>query len=425
MNFLNRKQAAAPEPLCPLPRFGVRDTALGKALLYICLFLSTALVGIGIGAMRTTSAEEVRFAEIFCGVCLILLAIQLWRVTPTARGNLFLLVFVGGFLYYSTHSLIPAAVLCGLIFAVSEGSVLLALRPKGKGYLIPLIPLLAYALTVAVTRDPVGAVAVLIPYPPMIALGLGTRRSTAEEEGPTRVGVICSASLWLGIAMGGMILLSVFRHAGTADLTAILDAARESVIESLTSAELPSDLPAETLEALRELFSYNNVKNLVDSTFNILPALYTVLVMIMVFICQSIQFAHLRALGLQECLTSRVKEFRMSLVACVVFLAAYLVVFLDRSVVISMGAIVAQNIYVILLPGLALSGVVRLWKALTGKGARALGCLFYIVILIPCLLVSYPIIPAAIEVISRIYSAIIEKLKPRDEDDDLFGGGKD
>jgi hypothetical protein len=39
-------------------------------------------------------------------------------------------------------------------------------------------------------------------------------------------------------------------------------------------------------------------------------------------------------------------------------------------------------------------------------------------------MVVYPIIPAAIEVISRLYSAIVEKLKPKDEDDDLFGGGK-
>jgi hypothetical protein len=418
---LDKKQATAAEALCPLPRSGVGDARLGAAFHYICLFLATALVGVGIGAMRTASPEEVGFAEVFCGVCLALLGLYLWRVTRTARGNLFLLILVGAFLAYSTHSLIPTGVLCGVIFAVAEGSVAIALLPRGKGVLIPLLPLLAYALTAALTLDLVGSAAVLIPYPPMLVLGLGTRRATAREDGPTRAGVIAGTSLALGVTMGGMLLLSFSRHLGTADVSVLLESAREGLIEFLMSAELPTDLPPENLEALKKLYAYGNVKLLVDSTFNLLPALYTVALMAMVFICQSIQFATLRAFGHGQSLTARVRELRLSLVACVVFLAAYLVVFLDNSVVISMASVVAQNVYVILLPGLAVSGVVRAWKAMTGKGVRALGCLFYLVILIPCVMAVYPIIPAAVEVISRLYSAIVEKLKPADGEDDPFG----
>ena len=414
----------AAEVPCPLPRSGVGDTRLGAAFFYICLFLATAMVGVGIGAMRTTSPQEVRFAEIFCGVCLALPGLYLWRVTRTSRGSLLLLLLVGAFLAYSCDSLIPAGVLCGVVFAVALGSTAISLLPRGKGALIPLLPILAYTVTAALTRDPVGAVAVLIPYPPMLALGLGTRRSAAREDGPTRAGVITGTSLALGATLGGMLFLSFSRHLGTADITVLLEAAREGLMDYLLEVKLPAELPAESLEALKELYSYENIKLLVDSTFNLLPALYTVAVMAMVFICQSLQFATLRTLGHGSSLTPRVRELRLSLVACVVFLAAYLVVFLDDSVIISMTSIVAQNIYVILLPGLAVSGIIRAWKAMTGKGVRALGCLFYLVILIPCLMVVYPIIPAAIEVISRLYSAIVEKLKPKDEDDDLFGGGK-
>jgi hypothetical protein len=80
--------------------------------------------------------------------------------------------------------------------------------------------------------------------------------------------------------------------------------------------------------------------------------------------------------------------------------------------------VVLQNIYVILLPGLAVAGTVRTWTGLTRKGVRGLGCLFYLVLLIPCLLVTVPIIPAAVEVIGNLFSAITAKLKPPEENGD-------
>ena len=422
--LLNRNQSAAPRPLCPLPRSGIQDSPFGRAFLYICLFLATALVGVGIGAMRTTSAEEVQLANSLCGIGLACMAVYLWRVTRTARGNFFLLALVSFLLTYTTHTLLAAGVLCGLVFVMSEGSVLLALLPKGKGTWIPLLPILAYALTALLTQDLVGAAAVLIPYPPMVVLAVGTRRSAESEEGPTRVGVICGASLALGLTMGGMFLLSAVRHVGSTDPVVLLETAREDLMNYLLSVEIPTELPPESVEVLKELYTYENVKTVVDSTFNLLPALFTVGVMAIVVICQSMQFAAFRVYGMRESLTERVREFRMSFISCLVFLAAYMVVFLNNNVIISMSTIVAQNVYIILLPGLAISGTVRFWRAFTKTGRRTMGCLFYLIIFIPFLLVRYPIIPAAVEVISRIFTAVMEKLNPKDGEDNLFGGSK-
>jgi hypothetical protein len=81
---------------------------------------------------------------------------------------------------------------------------------------------------------------------------------------------------------------------------------------------------------------------------------------------------------------------------------------------------IAQNIYLLLLPGLALAGTSRATSSLARKGSRGMGCLFYLIILIPCLLVIAPIIPAMLEVIGNLFNAITAKLKSS-EDDDPFG----
>ena len=407
-----------PASLQPISREGSAVSTGAAVILHLLLLLSTALVGVGIAAMRTTSPAEVRVAEICAGVCMLLLVLYVWRAARTARGMVLLTAAVAWFLCYTTHSLIPAGVLCGLLFAVGAGGFLLAVLPAGRLKLIPLIPLLAYALTAALSRDLVGSAAVLIPYPPMIALALGTRACAADEEGPTRTGVIAGTSLALGLSMGAMVLLSAIRETGTADVTLLIDNARQAAMDFLLSAEIPPELPPETREGLRELFSYGNVENLVNSTFNLLPALYASAVMAMVTVSQSLILGLLRTFGWEASITPRVRDFRMSTVSCVVFLAAYLFVWLDRSTFSSLAGVVLQNIYVMLLPGLAVAGTVRAWTGLTRKGARGLGCLFYLVILIPCLLVTVPIIPAAVEVIGNLFSAITAKLKPPEENGD-------
>lgn len=406
-----------PTTTVPIPREGCKS---GTLLLHLFLFLATALVGIDICAMRTTSAGEVQLAEILSGIGMLLLVAYLWRVTRGGRGLLMLAIAAGVFLSYYTNSLIPAGALCGTLFAISQGALLLAIQPKEKLALFPLIPILAYALTTLLSMAPVGAVAVLVPYPPMIALALTTRASAEREDGPTRTGVICATSLALGVSMGGMILLSMIRHFGTADLTVILDKAREASMDRMLSVEIPSQLPPETQEFLQETFTYENVKNMVNSLFNLMPALFSVTVMLLSAFCQSFLLSSLKSFGFEESLTPRVKEFRMSTISCVVFLVAYAAVWLDNSVVSTLAGTVAQNVYILLLPGLALAGTIRMTSSAVRKGVRGLGCLFYLVILIPCLLVMVPIIPAILEVIGNLFNAITSKLKVP-EDDDPFG----
>ena len=408
--------------LHPLPRGGMPKSA--AVLLHLMLLVASAAVGICICAMRTTSEAEVAVAEGVSFVSLLLMAVFLWRLTRRSRGIVPVLVMAGAFLGYLTQSLIPTAVLVGLLFAVGVGSTLLAVADKKQLILFAAVPVLAYVATLLLSRDPVGSVAALVPFPPMVALALGTRSSAAKEDGLTRVGVICAASVTLLLSLGAMIALSIYRHLGSLDpavLREALDALRESLVTEITSMEIPTEgLTEEAIAEFREMISYANATNAVDSIFNLLPALAVVAANILAVTAQLIQHASLRALGYGDSLTERVKDFRMSLISCVVFLAAYLAAILESAAVSTLAGTVAQNIYIILLPGIALESVVHLTRSMMKKGPRKLGCLFYLVLLLPCLFLFAPLALALVEVVIRIFTAITSAIKPPEDPDDPF-----
>lgn len=53
-----------PVPLRPIPRDGMGSSAGTAVVLHLFLFLATALTGVSVAAMRTTSETEVHIAEI-------------------------------------------------------------------------------------------------------------------------------------------------------------------------------------------------------------------------------------------------------------------------------------------------------------------------------------------------------------------------
>ena len=411
---------SAPAPLRPIPRSGIRGPA--GLLLFLLLALASVSVGLGL-CMAGTAAEGSTVVQIISVAVIVLLTIYLWRVTRTSKGIVPLLLITGGALFYLTSSIALTTAFCGLLFAIGEGSFLLAVLPRKQLLWVPLIPIVAYAITLALSRDPVGSAAVLIPYPPMLALALGTRSSAAREDGPTRVGVICGTALTLGLAVAVMTLAALYHVLGTLSPEALLnfmEELRAASIEQITSAEIPEGLAPEMVAEMEKMLTYANAENTVNSVFNLLPGLFAVVMLLVSAAVQVLQHATLRTFGFGDSVTDRVRGFSMSLISCVVFLAAYLVVFLEGSEASTLPGTVAQNIYIILLPGLALAGMLRITSSLARKGPQGMGCLFYLFILIPCLLLFAPFLLAAVEVIGHIYSSVTSAFKTPD-DDDPFG----
>lgn len=421
---MNPSSPSTQPALCPIPRDGLRGSA--GVILHIFLFLSTLLVGIGITAFQPAEELTLSLPEGLAAVFMLLLVLHLWRVTRTAKGTVPLLITAGVFLTLYTNSLLPAGLLCGLVFTVSEGSLLIALQPKGRTAILPLIPLLGYGSVLLLSRDPIASLSVLLPWPAAWALAIGTRRSAASEEGPNRVGVICGTALALGLTAAALLAVALLKALDTPELSALTQAMEQlrlDLIREFYAEPMPEGLSAELIELWEEMHTYANIENTVNSIINLLPAIVTVIALVIATACQSVQHAALRAFGYEECLTDRVKAFEMSLLACVVFLIATLSMLLDTGTTSSFFGAVAQNLYIILLPGLALAGLLRMTRSLTKKGPRAMGCLFYVIILGFCLLFFAPMILAAVEVIGHIFASVSSKLTFDGDGDDPFGNG--
>ncbi len=408
-----------PASPCPIPRAGLpRPSGI---LLIALLTLASIMIGLGVTAMSTPLPKPLGIVtEIVAFATLALLALHLWRACRTAKGIIPVLVLISLFLVYATESLVLAALLIALVFMLGEGSMVLAVLPRRQAVLLPLIPLAAYALTAALTRDLIGAAFCLLPFPATLALARGTRQSAEREDGLTRVGVICATSLTFGLTALALIDLLLYRRLGSLDSTVLLEALeafRTACIDEIVALPMPDGVT--DVVDFEKFTSPENAADIVNSALNLMPGCLVVLINLTVAIAQVIQHATLRAFGFGASITDRVKTFRMSLISCLVFVVACFMVLLGDSEISTLPGTVAQNIYLILLPGLALAGLLRIVASLARRGAGGFGCLFYLFILIPCLLFTAPVVLALIEVIGHIFSSITSRLKP--PDDDPFG----
>ncbi len=414
----NTSSSPSRAELVPIPRTGLRGSS--GILLLLALTLACTTVGISLCAMRTTSASEVRLAELLSAAASVLLSLHTFRISRRAKGIVPLLLVAAGFLAYYSDSLIPAGALVGLVTGIASGALLLTVISRRQAVYLPLVPLLAYGFTLLSSRDIAGSVAALLPLPAAAALAFATRRSAAREDGPNRVGVICLTSLALGASVAAVLALSLYRALGSlapSVLTAALDELRESIILAFTSQELPPD----TSEALRQFFSRENIEMLVNYTINLLPAILTVLVLLVSFVSQLLLHASLVSFGCGSSLSDHVRVFHMSAVSCGAFAVAYLVALIANGTSSTLAGTVAENIYTILVPGLAFAGLVRL---LTGMAKRRMGCSsFLLVFLLPLALLLFPIlllvvapILAIVEVAGRLGAFIIAKLRSAEND---------
>lgn len=284
---MNPTPKTSPASLCPIPRRGIQGAA--GIILHLFLLLASALLGVSATCFVPASEEAPGLPEIFAAAAILLLVFHLWRATRTAKGTLFLLITVGAFLTFYTRSIFPAGLLCGLVFVVGEGSVLISTQAKAHLPWIPLIPLLAYGVTALLTRDPIGALAALVPWPAAWALAAGTRRAAEKEDGPTRTGVICGTALALGLSLAVPLVIYLFQALGTLEPTALaeaLESFRLELILSIHTQPMPEDLTPEMVELWEKMTAYEAVENNVNNVFNLLPGACVVAVLLFSTACQ-------------------------------------------------------------------------------------------------------------------------------------------
>ena len=395
----------------PIPRNGLRG--FSGILLFFMLTLALTTVGIGLSLGQLTSHATRVAAEIISGASLVLLFLYTWRIANRAKGMLLVILLPVLLIAYVSSSFVLAATLLALVCAITIGALALSIVTKKQASWVPLVPLLAYVATLLLCRDAIAAAACLLPVPAALALSVGTRQSIEKKDGPTRVGVICLTSLALTVSVAGFAAIALYRALGSLDpttLSAALDGLRESVIVWITSMELPADLS----EEMRALFSRESAEYIVNGTINLLPGYIIAAINVLVAVSQLLLHAALVSFGCGASLSDRARVFRMSAVSCVVFTAAYLLALVGNGESSTLWGTVANNVYIILLPGLAFAGMLRFVAGITTR--HRMGCFSLLALLLaPLLFLIAPLILAAVEVFGRLGAFISSKLRTTED----------
>lgn len=416
MTFSTRKNETS-VPI-PIPRTGIPGAS--GILLHILLVLTAAMIPFGLTVPLGQTAGEVVSVAL-----LLLMAAYFMRSAKASgkasRGILPLMVLGSLFLLYAFQSMLPAAILFSLIFTVGEGSVLLATASSKQALWFPLVLIAAFGISFGLCRRVDIALLSLIPFPAAFALAFGTRSSAAKDTGLTRVGVICLTSLVLGATLLAAAAWFLYNLLGSLELSAIMEFInefREALIQEFLSLEVASGnavtTPFKEYEA--------EITYAVNSAFNSLPATLVVAVNVCAAVAQMITLSGLHAFGFGASVTDRVRLFRISAVSSGVFILAWITTLIANAETTTVVGTIAQNLITILLPGLALAGLLRLMQSMARKGGR-MGCVIFLFLFIPCLALLAPVLLAIYEALSAVVGPLLAKLKPP-SDDDPFGNNK-
>lgn len=349
----------------------------------------------------------------------IVLMIYLFRI---CRGHMRwapgLLLFFGALLTYLSASAHPATLLLTPIFAISMGALLVATAPRRTLLYLPLIPLAAYGISLLLCQEGRLALACLVPFPAAVALALGTQSSATvhKENGLSRVGVLCATSFCFGLSLAGIAMLLISMAGGSLTpsfLLQLIESWRTACIDGLLAAY--ALLPEIATEGLQ--LTPAQAADMVNGVFNLLPAIAVVLSNLICALAQAVLFAGLTSFGYADTVKGRVRLLRMSLVSDVVFLLSCAVLLVAGTVknsdVAGIAATVAENIALILIPGLALCGLMRILYGLIRR--RRAGCFpMFLLLVLPCLLLYATSLLAFYEAGAALISAFLSRRNPRD-----------
>lgn len=261
-----------------------------------------------------------------------------------------------------------AAPPCLLAFLGAEGSPILPLllctiAVIGFGgfaaqAIHPLIlaatPVLAYLLALGITQDPSRSLSVLLLIPATLVLALALRHKLSKTASIAAVAVALSATV---LALVLFALLSAGTVPDVAFVSDLITSFREQFVSEFMSAANSAELSSVLGNVTRE-----SVSTLVNAFLRLLPAILIVIVEILSY------FACLIAVTLRNTqfpehpLPHTCLAFRMSAVSAVLFLISFVLSLLPAGNSDTVGVLLvsAMNLFVILLPGLALCGVLRL-----------------------------------------------------------------
>ena len=357
MNASPEKELRNPwEDRADFPRIEKRNLAFSLLIVLLCsLTLPLALF--------YESVSLLILAALFVYV------VAMVRV-PSSVTLLLLTVFASVSL---TQSLAIGAMILALI--IGTGATAFLFTAMERSYVLLLLPTAACVASYAVLGDWRLSLLAFAFLPAAVLLAVATRL------GRSRTSAVCFAEggfLLVILGVGGYLLYQYCQEAGIS-IAEYVDRLRESEKVFSFASEFMERMfaPFQTLgaeqdpEVMETLLSEENIRMLIDTFFNILPALFLVACSIIAFEAQLLLNACYRTVGWKQVLTPAACVFTMSPFAAVIyfvsFVASLLVSLFGWDYTLAVAVI--DNLNLILLPGFCVVGATML----TLSFARAKG----------------------------------------------------
>ena len=199
------------------------------------------------------------------------------------------------------------------------------------------------------------------------------------KNSKNRTATVCTSALWLVLPALVILAVKFFVIDGGSVhlLKEYASTTREEFIVvfvqifELASANLGTELPMSDIESL--------IRYMITLTFNFLPALIVVISFIISYVAHSLYVSLVSPITEDKGKVIRSITFSMSLTSAILFLVAFIasLAFENEGLLIYEAA--AQNIYVILFPGLSLVTFSFITSLAKGPNASCIGALLYIV----------------------------------------------
>lgn len=340
---LNKTELAAWRSLIARP-----DTSM--QLLVAALYLASALI-------LPFAANGVA-ALIFVGFCAVFYYMQ----TRTLRA-LLLPALPVAFLFFVSGSMLLPAAFCAVVFGGASGGLLIAtVKEKAHLPLICLLPPVAFLAAWALGAAPAVAALTLLPLPIALAAGFAVRLCKPFTTSVAAIAVALAAALLLA----GAVVLGVLDLLNPTLLPDLLATCADTMLELLSEQNA---LYAEAgLGAPLPLPDRREVVNMLTDLAYVSPAVFGIICLIVAYFIWRTLCILLTALGALPRVPRVFSTPTMSVGAALLFLLSYLVVMIANASEITLTGIVAQNVGMLLEPGLALIGAGMLLRR---EGARS------------------------------------------------------
>jgi len=277
-------------------------------------------------------------------------------------------------LFTASGTMMLPAAFFAIVFGGACGAILLlSAKALRENALLLLLPLAAYTVAAVFGPSPAVALLSLLPIPVAVVATFAVRRCTAFTPAVAMLALTVGAELLVAaiipLALGGLLDASL--------LPGFVEALGDELIAALEEAGALYADAGITIE-----ISETAIRNLLAGIINLSPAIFALTAMVIAYFTWRTLALLLVSFGVLPRLPRFLVTPTMSVVAAGLFLLAYLVALIANAETATPTGAVAQNLSLILEPGLALVGVGNLLRRDTPRSCLSLLALILLVYLV-------------------------------------------